>query len=204
MHYNSVSDQIGTGFPTDQIIDVMNSVPRHEFVPPELQVFAYMDQPLPIGYGKTISQPFIVALMTDLLDIRAKDSILEVGTGLGYHTAVLANLAKTVYSVEIIQELAHDAESKLSEQGYTNVELKIGDGSYGWPEHSPFDKIIVTAAPELIPASLLNQLKPGGKMVLPAGIKDAQQLMLVDKDAKGSLKIKEVLGVIFTPLITTH
>ena len=182
----------------------MNSVPRHEFVPPELQVFAYMDQPLPIGYGKTISQPFMIALMTDLLDIQAKDSVLEVGTGLGYHTAVLANLARAVYSVEIIQELARDAESKLSEQGYTNVELKIGDGSYGWPEHSPFDKIIVTAAPELIPASLLNQLKPGGKMVLPAGIKDAQQLMLVDKDAKGSLKIKEVLGVIFTPLITTH
>ena len=146
----------------------------------------------------------MVALMTDLLDIQAKDSVLEVGTGLGYHTAVLANLARAVYSVEIIQELARDAESKLSEQGYTNVELKIGDGSYGWPEHSPFDKIIVTAAPELIPASLLNQLKPGGKMVLPAGIKDAQQLMLVDKDAKGSLKIKEVLGVIFTPLITTH
>lgn len=204
LHVSFASEQIGTRSLAQRVIEAIATVPRHEFVPAEIQVFAYSDQPLPIGFGKTISQPFIVALMTQLLDIQPEDRVLEIGTGLGYHAAVLARLAKTVYTVEIIQELAREAEDNLRGQSYTNIMNRIGDGSYGWAEHAPFDKIVVAAAPELIPPSLLNQLKAGGKMVVPAGIENAQQLVLVEKDDTGSTHTKEILPVVFAPLITTH
>lgn len=204
LHTSMVSDKIGKESLAERVLEVMASVPRHEFVPAPLQPFAYLNQPLPIGYGKTISQPFIVALMTDLLDIQLQDRVLEIGTGLGYQAAVLAKLAHTVYSIEIISELAREAERRLHQHHYGNIVLRLGNGSYGWLEYAPFDKIIVTAAPELIPVTLLNQLKPGGKMVIPAGVEDAQQLMLVEKDESGSLNTQEVLAVRFSTLVTTH
>ena len=180
------------------VMEALGKVPRHDFVPIELRQYAYADSPLPIGYGKTISQPFIVALMTDLLEVKAGESVLEIGTGLGYQAAVLAELAASVYSVEIVEELAQEARARLKRLGYKNIELKLGDGYYGWPEHAPFDKMIVTAAPELVPPPLLGQLKAGGRMVIPAGIADAQQLMLVVKDAKGRVNMREVLPVRFS------
>src|ERR1700756_1757064 len=178
----------------------MSKVPRHAFVPIELQPYAYENIPLPIGFGKTISQPFIVALMTDLLDIKADDSVLEIGTGLGYQAAILAQLARRVYSVEIIEELGQAAKQRL--RGCSNVELKIANGYHGWSQHAPFDKVIVTAAPDLIPPPLIHQLKKGGKMVIPAGLPDAQQLMLVDKDADGRVAMREVLPVQFSQFET--
>ena len=151
----------------------MESVPRHAFVPIELQAYAYANTPLPIGFDKTISQPFIVALMTDMLDIQPDDVVLEIGTGLGYQAAIAAAIARKVYSIEMIEELSHQALQRLARLGVTNVELKIGNGCFGWAEHAPFDKIIVTAAPDLIPPLLLDQLKPGGKMAIPAGLPDS-------------------------------
>ena len=204
LYISYASDHTGITSLDDRVIDVLSAVPRHEFVPSELRQFAYIDQPLPIGYGKTISQPFMVALMTDLLQIQPSDRILELGTGLGYHTAILANLAEAVYSVEIIEELARDASSRLRKQGYRNIEIQVRDGSFGWPDYAPFDKVLVTAAPELIPPSLLNQLKASGKMVVPAGLEDAQQLILVDKDEFGACHTREILAVRFAPLVITH
>jgi protein-L-isoaspartate(D-aspartate) O-methyltransferase len=186
-----------------RVIDVMAKVPRHEFVPLELRPYAYANSPLPIGFGKSISQPFIVAVMTDLLDVRPTDTVLEIGTGLGYQSAILSELAQRVYTVELIEELAGRARHRLARQGHSNVEVRIGNGCHGWPEHAPFDKVIVTAAPELIPAALLYQLKPGGKMVIPAGLPDAQQLILVDKDANGSVSTREIFGVRFSLLDDT-
>ena len=186
-----------------RVLDVLGQVPRHEFVRLELQPLAYADMPLPSGYDKTISQPFIVALMTDLLNLKSTDSVLEIGTGLGYQAAILAELAQNVYSIEIIEELALEARQRLARQGYANVEVRVGDGRGGWPEQAPFDKIIVTAAPDLVPATLLYQLKPGGKMVIPAGLPDTQQLLLVDKDAKGLATTREILPVRFSLLEDT-
>ena len=183
-----------------RILDVMGRVPRHEFVRIELRPLAYADMPLPSGYGKTISQPFIVALMTDLLDLQPTDIVLEVGTGLGYQTAILAELAQHVYSIELIEELALDARRRLAQQGCTNVELRVGDGRAGWPDHAPFDKIIVTAAPELIPPALMFQLAPGGRMVVPAGLADEQQLLLVEKGSNDTLSTREILPVRFSVL----
>ena len=183
-----------------RVMEALAKVPRHEFVPLELRSVAYFDGPLPIGFGKTISQPFIVAVMTDLLDLRPTDVVLEIGTGLGYQTAVLAQLAQRVYSVELIEELAVQARRRLAQQGYTNIEIRVGNGCAGWAEHAPFDKIIVTAAPELIPLALLDQLAPGGRLVLPAGLPDAQQLLRVDKDADGRLSTQEILPVCFSLL----
>jgi protein-L-isoaspartate(D-aspartate) O-methyltransferase len=183
-----------------RVLDVIGKVPRHEFVRLELQPLAYADMPLPSGFDKTISQPFIVALMTDLLNLQSTDTVLEIGTGLGYQAAILAELAQNVYSVEIIEELALEARQRLARQGYTNIEVRVGDGRIGWSEHAPFDKIIVTAAPDLVPATLLYQLKPGGKMVIPAGLPDTQQLLLVDKDAAGMTTTKEILPVRFSLL----
>lgn len=203
-HASLVSDETGKSGLDDRVMAVMGTVPRHEFVPEELRAFAYMDNPLPIGYGKTISQPFIVALMTDLLQLGSEDRVLEIGTGLGYQAAILSKLAKTVYTVEIIGELAREAASRLGRQNCTNVEYRIGDGSHGWPAHAPFDKVIVTAAPELIPPALLHQLSAGGRMVVPAGVEDAQQLMLVRKDESGLTSTEEILRVRFSKLVTTH
>ncbi len=183
-----------------RVMEALAKVPRHEFVPFELQPVAYADRPLPIGFGKTISQPFIVAVMTDLLDLRATEIVLEVGTGLGYQTAILAQLAQHVYSVELIEELAVQARRRLALQAYANIEIRVGNGCAGWPEHAPFDKIIVTAAPELIPVALLDQLAPGGRLVIPAGLPDAQQLLRVDKDARGMLSTLEILPVRFSLL----
>jgi len=170
-----------------RVMEVMGKVPRHEFVPVEIQPYAYLNRPLPIGFDKTISQPFIVALMTDMLEIRKEDVVLEIGTGLGYQAAVLAELAHKVYSVEIIEALAQQAAKRLSRAGYTNVEVKVANGSQGLPEHAPYDKVMVTAAPDLIPPALINQLKPGGRMMIPAGLSDNQQLILVEKNASGTV-----------------
>jgi len=178
----------------------MAKVPRHEFVPFELQPYAYANIPLPIGFDKTISQPFIVALMTDLLDLRKNDTVLEIGTGLGYQAAILGELARKVYSIEMIEELAQHAKRRLRQQGYANVQVRVGNGYHGWSEHAPFDKVIVTAAPDLIPPPLIHQLKPGGKMVIPSGLPDAQQLILVDKDPSGRLATREILAVRFSQL----
>ena len=183
-----------------RVLQVLATLPRHAFVRRELQPFAYADTPLPSGHGKTISQPFIVALMTDLLDLQPLDRVLEIGTGLGYQTAVLAALARHVYSVELIEELAVEARRRLAAQHCSNIDVHIGDGRAGWPAHAPFDKIIVTAAPDLIPAPLIAQLKPGGRLVVPAGLPDAQQLMLLEKDAGGSVSTRQILPVRFSLL----
>ncbi len=184
----------------ERVLAAMRNIPRHEFVPIELAPLAYANMPLPIGCEKTISQPFIVALMTDLLDISAQDVVLEVGTGLGYQAAILGQLARQVYSIEIIEELAVEAKQRLQRLGCANVQTRIANGYHGWSEHAPFDKIIVTAAPDLIPPPLLHQLKAGGRMVLPAGLPDAQQLVLVQKDDNGKVRMKEILGVRFSQL----
>jgi protein-L-isoaspartate(D-aspartate) O-methyltransferase len=195
-----VSETIGKAALAERVMTAMDKVPRHEFVPVELQPYAYANIPLPIGFDKTISQPFIVALMTDLLDLTANDVVLEIGTGLGYQAAILGQLARKVYSIEIIEELASQAKQRLNRHGVSNVEIRIGNGYHGWSEHSPFDKIIVTAAPDLIPPPLLHQLRPGGKMVIPAGLPDAQQLFLVEKDENGRARTKEILRVRFSQL----
>jgi protein-L-isoaspartate(D-aspartate) O-methyltransferase len=195
-----VSEQLGRAALDPTVMEIMGKVPRHEFVPYELREYAYLNRPLPIGFEKTISQPFIVALMTDLLDIREGDSILEIGTGVGYQAAILAELAGKVYSVEIIDELAKQARKRLGAMRYTNVEIKIANGAHGWPEHAPYDKMIVTAAPELIPVSFIHQLKPGGKMVIPAGLAEAQQLIVVEKGLHGGVATTEILPVRFSQL----
>jgi protein-L-isoaspartate(D-aspartate) O-methyltransferase len=181
-----------------RVLEVMGKVPRHDFVPVEVRAYAYVNSPLPIGCNKTISQPFIVALMTDLLDLQPGDRVLEIGTGLGYQAAILSALVQQVYSVEIIEELAQQAKKRLARQGCGNVQLRRGNGFYGWPEHAPFDKIIVTAGTDLVPPPLLNQLKPSGRMVIPTGLPDSQQLVLVEKDAKGRIKTKNILRVRFS------
>src|SRR6516165_9328299 len=199
-----VSDVIGKAALDERVMAAMGKVPRHEFVPVELQPDAYANIPLPIGFEKTISQPFIVALMTDLLDIGANDTVLEIGTGLGYQAAILAQLARKVYSIEIIEELARQAKQRLRQQGCTNIELKIANGYHGWSEHAPFDKVIVTAAPDLIPPPLIHQLKAGGKMVIPAGLPDAQHLVLVEKSGNGKVTTREILQVRFSQLEDTE
>lgn len=188
----------------ERVMAAIAKVPRHEFVPIELQPLAYANMPLPIGCEKTISQPFIVALMTDLLDISAEDVVLEIGTGLGYQAAILGELARKVYSMEIIEELGTQAKQRLHRLGFTNIETRMGNGYHGWSEHAPFDKIILTAAPDLSPPPLLHQLKPSGKMVLPAGLPDAQQLLLVQKDESGKVGTKEILAVRFSQLEETE
>jgi protein-L-isoaspartate(D-aspartate) O-methyltransferase len=196
----ALRDTIGKNAFDERVMTAMGKVPRHEFVPIELQPYAYANVPLPIGFEKTISQPFIVALMTDLLDIRADESVLEIGTGLGYQAAILAQLARKVYSVEIIEELGQKAKQRLRQQGCSNVELKIANGYHGWSEHAPFDKVIVTAAPDLIPPPLIHQLKAGGKMVIPAGLPNMQQLILAEKLANGRMTMKEIVSVRFSQL----
>ena len=193
-------NSIGKAALDERVMTAMGRIPRHEFVPMELQQYAYANIPLPIGFDKTISQPFIVALMTDLLDLGADDNVLEIGTGLGYQSAILSQLARKVYSIEIIEELGQQAQQRLRREGCTNVEFKIANGYHGWSEHAPFDKIIVTAAPDLIPAPLIHQLRAGGKMVIPAGLADAQQLILVEKHGNGRVTTKEILPVRFSEL----
>ncbi len=196
----TLSASVGRERLSARVMQAMMKVHRHHFVPIEVQAFAYANTPLPIGHGKTISQPFIVALMTDLLDISPADRVLEVGTGFGYQAAVLAELAGAVYTVEIIEALQLQAKKTLGELGYNNIEFRLGNGAYGWPEKCPFDKIILTAAPELIPPALLDQLKPSGKLVLPAGPPENQQLMLVERDASSRLTSRTILPVRFSEL----
>jgi len=198
------SAEIGRATLAPRVLEVIGSVPRHEFVPLEIQAYAYANMPLPIGFNKTISQPFICALMTDLLDLQEADKVLEIGTGLGYQAAVLSALVEKVYSVEIIEELGEQAKRRLARHGCANVALRIGNGYHGWAEHAPYDKVIVTAAPDLIPPPLLNQLKPGGRMVIPTGLPEAQQLVLVEKDAEGRARTREVLRVRFSQLEGTE
>ena len=198
------AEQIDKSRLDGRVMAAMRKVRRHDFVPLELRPIAYENTPLPIGCGKTISQPFIVALMTDLLEIQEGDRVLELGTGLGYQAAIVAELAGRVYTVEIIEDLAREARRRLTAAGYDNIEFRIGDGGQGWLEHAPFDRIIVTAAPELIPPALIQQLKPGGRMVIPAGLEDDQKLMRVDKDETGKLHTKEIIPVRFSNLITSH
>ncbi len=199
------SHYIGKKELNEDVLAAMNHVPREDFVPKELRLFAYENRPLPIGYGQTISQPYIVALMTDLLDVDKGDVVFEVGTGSGYQAAILSKLVKDVYTIEIIPELAEEAKARLKRLGYSNVTVLEGDGYYGWKKAAPFDGIIVTAAAGQIPPPLIAQLKPGGSMVIPVGSAfQTQQLMLVKKDGKGKLSIKQVLPVRFVPLMGKH
>jgi len=195
-----LTQQIGKSALDSRVIDVMGRIPRHEFVPVELQAYSYINTPLPVGYGKTVSQPFIIALMTDLLEPQAGDTVLEVGAGVGYQAAILSELVKQVYSMDIIEELALETRQRLARLGYRNIEIGVGNGYYGWNEHAPYDKIIVTAAPDLIPPPLIGQLKPGGKLVIPTGIPDRQQLVVLEKSADGKLGTREVLPVRFSEL----
>lgn len=195
-----LTPQIGKSSFDARVIEVMGRIPRHEFVPVELQAYSYINSPLPVGYGKTVSQPFIVALMTDLLEPHAGDTVLEVGAGVGYQAAILSELVKQVYSIELIEELALETRRRLQRLGYRNIEIGVGNGYYGWSEHAPFDKIMVTAAPDLIPPPLISQLKPGGRIVIPTGIPDKQQLVVLEKSADGKLTTREVLAVRFSEL----
>ena len=202
LHADHVGGKTGRAAIAGDVMEAIGRVPRHAFVPVEMTLYAYLDSPLPIGCGKTISQPFIVALMTDLLEIGAEHRVLEIGTGLGYQAALLAELAAEVYTVELIDELAQSGRRRLDEQGYGNVQFRIGDGSLGWPDHAPYDRIIATAAPDLIPPALLQQLKPGGRMVIPAGLEDDQRLLLVTKDEGGRYETDEILPVRFSHLMS--
>ncbi len=189
------------GITSVAVLDAMRNVPRHEFVPKGLQDRAHDDCPLPIGHGQTISQPYIVAYMTQVLELKAGDKVLEIGTGSGYQAAVLAELTPHVYSIEIIKALGEDAKARLARLGYKTVECKVGDGYYGWAEKGPFDAIIVTCAAGSVPPPLLKQLKPGGRMCIPVGPPGMlQDLVLVTKDADGRVRSKSLMGVAFVPL----
>jgi protein-L-isoaspartate(D-aspartate) O-methyltransferase len=197
-----MSEEIGKATLGERVLDAMRRVRRHLFVPPELAAMAYHDTPLPIGFDKTVSQPFICALMTDLLDPQPHEAVLEVGTGLGYQAAVLAELARQVWTVEMVEEFASHAEARLSQLGYGNVAIRVGDGTRGWLEHAPFDKILVTAAAAVPPTALLDQLAPGGRMVLPLGPEEIQQLTVIDKADDGRVRTRSVIPVRFGTLET--
>jgi protein-L-isoaspartate(D-aspartate) O-methyltransferase len=185
---------------TDQrVLAAMEKVPREEFVPLETRTASYEDGPLPIGHDQTISQPYIVAFMTEQLRPKSTDRVLEVGTGSGYQAAILAELVSEVYSIEIVEPLAKSAETTLQRLGYKNVQVKVGDGYQGWPEKAPFDAIIVTCAPDKVPQALVDQLKDGGRMVIPVGERFAQQLYLLEKKS-GQLKQSATLPVRFVPM----
>lgn len=184
-----------------KILDVMRTVPRHLFVRSEDIRLAYEDQPVPIGYGQTISQPYIVAFMTDLLDVKPEQKVLEVGTGSGYQAAVLSYLVKEVCTVEIVEPLGEQAEARVKGAGYKNILVRIADGYYGWEEHAPFDRIIVTCAATLVPPPLIKQLRPGGKMCIPVGAQySIQYLTIVEKSESGGISTRKVLPVHFVPL----
>ncbi len=188
-----------------EVLDVMERVPRHLFVPKALKSHAYEDRPLPIGYGQTISQPYIVALMTDLLGLEGNETVLEVGTGSGYQAAVLAHLVRWVHTIEIVPELAEISARRFERQGYMSVSRRQGDGYYGWPEKAPFDAIVVTAAASHVPPPLIAQLKAGGRMIIPLGNPFfTQVLMIVEKGRDGAVRTRQVLPVSFVPLTGGH
>lgn len=193
---------IGKSALDPRVMEVMARVPRDAFVSSGLKDAAFVNGPLPIGYGQTISQPYIVALMTDMLAIKPEDTILEIGTGSGYQTAILSQLCKQVYTMEHIVALSEKAVTRFKKLKYDNIEATIGNGYLGWPEHAPYDGIIVTAAATHIPEALIEQLKPGGKLVIPVGAsRMVQELMLVSKDEQGATDVNSVLGVAFVPLV---
>ena len=196
----SIGGGVGHAGFQPEVLAALRSVPRHEFVPREISHMAYLNQPLPIGYGQTISQPFIVALMTDLLQVKPSDRVLEIGTGSGYQAAVLSLLAREVYSIEIVAELGKSAQATLSRLGHANVKTRIGDGYRGWEEHAPYDGIVVTAAPDHVPPALIAQLKAGGRLVIPVG-EMFQELMLVVKAADGTTTSTRTVPVRFVPLV---
>ncbi len=197
--YNMVERQIRSrGVKDERVLNAMLKVKRHLFVPEPYREFAYLDRPLPIGEGQTISQPYIVALMTELLALKGDEKVLEIGTGSGYQAAILAELCKEVYTIEIVEVLANRADKLLRKLGYENITVKFGDGYQGWAEHAPFDGIIVTCAPPEIPEPLLKQLKDGGRMVIPVG-EYYQELKLVEK-REGKIRISSVIPVRFVPM----
>lgn len=188
-----------------RVLDALRSVKRHEFVPAENRKRAYKNRPLPIGHGQTISQPYMVAIMTDLLNLDPGDKVLEVGTGSGYQAAILAELVDRVYTIEIVAPLGKEAGKRLQRLHYDNVDVRVGDGYYGWKEQSPFDAIVVTAAGSHIPPPLIKQLKPGGRMVIPVGSRFmTQELLLVEKNSGGDVTTRQLLPVIFVPLTGSH
>jgi protein-L-isoaspartate(D-aspartate) O-methyltransferase len=201
----ATSHYLGEDSLDPRVLTALESVPRHEFVPSELKSHAYENRPLPIGHGQTISQPYIVAIMTDLVKPEAQSRVLEVGTGSGYQAAILAELVHEVYSIEIIKPLATTAAERLARLGYNNVKTKEGDGYYGWEQYAPFDAIIVTAAASHIPPPLIKQLKVGGRMIIPVGSRFmTQELLLVTKDRNGKITTRQVLPVRFVPLTGQH
>ena len=201
LHFDLASEEIGKSSLDPELRRALMDVPRHLFVPPQLAAVAYQDTPLPIGFDKTLSQPFIGALMLDLLELEPGYKVLEVGTGLGYQAAVMAALGASVFSVEIVEEFAEDARVRLASGGY-DVEVRVGDGTRGWPEHAPYDRVLVTAASDWPPQSLVDQLAPGGLLVMPLGGKDVQQLTVLTKKGDGNLDARPVLPVRFTQLET--
>jgi protein-L-isoaspartate(D-aspartate) O-methyltransferase len=202
IHTDLMSDELGKAALQERVLAAMLRVARHLFVPAQLAHLAYHDTPLPIGFDKTISQPFIIALMTDLLAPEPHEVVLEIGTGLGYQTAILAELAGRVWSIEIVEEFVGQAELRLHELGYSTVGIRVGDGSRGWAEHAPYDKVLVTAAAEQPPPALLDQLKPGGRMVLPVGRGETQWLTIIDKDAFRQTRVQTLIPVRFSRLET--
>jgi len=193
--------ETGRAHLNQRVLTAMNKVPRHRFVPADMERHAYENRPLPIGNGQTISQPFIVALMTDLLDLKPADKVLEIGTGCGYQAAVLGELAREVYTIEIVEPLAREAAARLATLGYRNVSARSGDGYHGWPEHAPFDAIIVTAAAPEVPPVLIDHLKPSGKLVIPVGAQwSGQELLVIEKSGYGKTTTRTVLAVRFVPL----
>ncbi len=190
------------GIQDQKILEAMKKVSRHEFVPENMVSYAYNDEPLPIGDGQTISQPYIVAYMTEALELKGNERVLEIGTGSGYQTAVLAEIAREVYTIELVSALSKKAQENLRRLKYANVHFKIGDGTYGWKENGPYDAIMVTAAPDEVPHFLENQLKIGGRMIIPVG-SAIQELVLVIR-GKRKFKKKKLLPVRFVPLVTTH
>ncbi len=200
-----VETQIRRRGVTDRdVLAALERVPRHEFVPEQYRDQAYGDHPLPIGYGQTISQPYIVALMTELLQLKNTDRVLEIGTGSGYQAAILAEIVAEVYTVEIIEALAIEARERLKRLGYHNVHVRHGDGYYGWEEHAPYDAIIVTAAPDHIPQPLVQQLKDGARMVIPVGPPGSHQTLWLVTKEKGTITKRSVTGVLFVPLTGEH
>lgn len=201
----ALSDLLGMDALSSRVMTAMAQVPRDAFVPARVRDHAYVNHALPIGHGQTISQPFIVALMTELLAVGPDADVLEIGTGSGYQAAVLAELVAQVYTIEVIPELAHEAQARLEHLGYTNVEVKIGDGHLGWPEHAPFDGIVVTAAADEVPPLLVAQLSPGARMVIPIGPADqTQKLSVIEKAEDGAVSTSPVLDVAFVPFTGQH
>jgi protein-L-isoaspartate(D-aspartate) O-methyltransferase len=196
-----LAEEYGAPPLSDAVLASIGAVPRHEFVPQALRHEAYQNYPLPIGAGQTISQPYVVALMTDLADVSEDETVLEIGTGSGYQAAVLAELAGHVYTIEIVEKLGRRAQGDLERLGYDNVTVRVGDGYAGWPDKAPFDAIVVTAAPDEVPQPLIDQLKVGGRMVIPVGRENAvQTLQLLVKGADGALAVTNIIPVRFVPL----